>query len=186
MANPKRSSPIQKMAALSILSALSFLLMLFNFPLPIFAGFLKLDFSDIPALVASFAYGPLGGVAVEGIKNLLHFVLKSETGGVGELGNFLAGSLLVGTAGLFYTMRRTRLFAVLGMAAGTVMMAGVGMLTNLFIMFPMFGIPEAQRGGLILGSVLPFNLIKGAIMSIVVALIYKYILILLKAAKLRN
>ena len=182
----KRSTPIQKISALAILSALSYLLMLFNFPILPSAAFLKFDFSDIPALVAAFAYGPLGGIAVEGIKNLLHFILNTQTGGVGELSNFIIGTFMAGTAGTFFMLRRTRLFAILGMAAGTLLMAGGGFFTNLFIMFPLFHIPETQRMGLALGSVVPFNLIKGAAISLVVALSYKYILILLRAAKLRN
>ena len=183
---PKRSTPVQKISALGILSSLSFLLMLLNFPILPAAGFLKLDFSDIPALVAAFAYGPLGGIAVEGVKNLLHFILYSGTGGVGELSNFIIGTLLVGTAGTFFMIRRTRLFAILGMAAGTVLMALGGFFSNLYVMFPLFHIPENQRLDLALGSVVPFNLIKGTAISIIVAFSYKYILILLRAAKLRK
>lgn len=82
------------MAKVSILSALSFLIMLLEFPLPLLPAFLKIDLSEIPVLLGTFALGPLAGLAIELVKNLLHLTISS-TAGIGELANFLVGSAFV-------------------------------------------------------------------------------------------
>jgi riboflavin transporter FmnP len=175
-----------------MLSAVAFLLQLVEFPLGIFPAFLQIDFSDVPALLAGFSLGPAAGVVVELIKNLLHLVLKnSGTGGVGELANFLIGSALVVPAALLYKRKHTRSMAVYGLTAGTVSMAVAGVLANLYILIPFyakaFGMPvEAivsmgtaanpsidSLTTLVLYGIVPFNLLKGVLVSLVTVLIYK-------------
>src|SRR5690554_3690588 len=82
---------VNSMVKIAFLSVIAYIIMIFEFPLIFFPGFLKIDLSDIPALVAGFALGPVGGIMVELLKNLLHLITKTDTGGVGELANFLVG-----------------------------------------------------------------------------------------------
>ena len=84
-------------------------------------AFIKFDFSDLPALIGAFAYGPLAGVIVEFIKNLLHCtVTQSFT--VGELSNFILGAVFTGTAGLIYKKNKTKRGAIIGAIVGSVVM----------------------------------------------------------------
>lgn len=85
-----------------MLSAISYIIMFIEFPIPIFPAFLKLDLSDIPALIGGFAISPIAGVLIQLIKNLLHLITKTSTGGVGELGNFIVGAAYVFTASHIY------------------------------------------------------------------------------------
>ena len=91
----------------AMLSAVAFVLQFFELPMPLSPSFARMDFSDLPALIGAFAYGPLWGVVIEGVKNLLH-LMQSATGGIGELANFLIGSALVVPAGLIYSRNKTR------------------------------------------------------------------------------
>ncbi len=175
-----------------MLSAVAFLLQLLEFPLGIFPAFLQIDFSDVPALLAGFSLGPAAGVVVELIKNILHLILKnSGTGGVGELANFLIGSAIVIPAALLYKRKHTRSMALYGLIAGTLVMTLVGVLANLYILIPFyssaFGMPmEAivamgtevnsavvDLKTLVLYGIVPFNLLKGVIISLITVLIYK-------------
>ena len=171
-------------------AAISFVLMLLDFSLPIAPAFIKLDLSDLPALVLSFTFGPVAGVLTELVKNLLHLFVTT-TAGVGELSNFLLGCAFVVPAGLVYQKNRTRKTALLGMICGTLCFALVGVFSNYFIMFPFYtkvsGIPMDAIIGMcqkilpfvnnewkvILLSVTPFNILKGVIVSVVTFLIYK-------------
>ena len=96
---------IRKLTVTAIMSALSFGLMFIEFSIPIMPAFIKLDISDLPALITSFAYGPVYGVVVCLIKNLIHMTI-SKSLFIGELSNFLLGSVFVFIAGLFYRIRR--------------------------------------------------------------------------------
>jgi len=179
------------MAKTGILSAAAIALMYLEISLPLFPAFLKFDFSEIPALLAAFALGPLAGITVELIKNLAHLP-ASHTLMVGELANFVMGSLFVGTAGLIYKFRKTRSGAAISMAAGTFALTLSGALINYFLMIPFYitvmglsmeGIVAAVHAAgntmvndlssLILWVFVPFNLFKGAVISLIVGLIYK-------------
>ena len=112
---------------IAILGAISFIIMLVEFPLWFAPSFYQIDFSDIPALIGAFSLGPVAGILIELIKNILHFVLKSSgTGGVGEVANFIIGALFVGIAGFIYQKNKTRKNAVIGMGLGTIIMAIAG------------------------------------------------------------
>ena len=182
---------------LALFAALSSVLMYMEFALPIFPFFLELDFSDFPALIAAFMFGPLGGIAVALIKNLIHLAVTT-TAGVGELANFVISSALVGTAGLIYKLRKTRSGALLGMAAGTVSMCVTGFLANYFVMLPLYdrmmGFTEEKivaissaiipfiktKFDVVLWSITPFNLFKGIVMSTITFLLYKHLSKLIK------
>ena len=178
-------------------AAISFVLMLLDFSLPIAPAFIKLDLSDLPALILAFSFGPFAGLLTELVKNLLH-LLVTTTAGVGELSNFLLGCAFVVPAGLIYQRKKTRKMALLAMLAGTVCYSLVGIFSNYFIMFPFYtkvsGIPMEAIIGMcqkvlpfvdnqwkvILLSVTPFNILKGLLVSLVTFLIYKRISPLLR------
>lgn len=171
-------------------AAISFILMLLDFSLPIAPAFIKLDLSDLPALVLSFAFGPVAGALTELVKNLLHLFVTT-TGGVGELSNFLLGCAFVVPAGIIYRRKKNRKTALIAMIAGTLCFSLVGVFSNYFLMFPFYikvmGIPMDAIIGMcqkilpfvdnewkvILLSVTPFNILKGIIVSMVTFVIYK-------------
>ena len=96
------SKNVRKLTGTAMLSAVAYVLMFLEFPIPfLIPPFIKMDFSELPALLASFAYGPLWGVAVCLIKNLIH-LMNTQSGGVGELSNFILGAVFVATAGIIY------------------------------------------------------------------------------------
>ena len=179
---------IRAMTVTAMLAAVSSVLMFFDFPLPFFPSFVKLDFSDLPALIGAFSMGPAVGVAVEFLKNLIH-LMQTESGGIGELANFLVGAALVFPAGLLYQRNKTRRGAVIGMLAGSITMAVVGALANYFILIPFYTafmpldeiikmcaaiIPAIDSfGEMILLSIVPFNLFKAAVVCTMTFFAYK-------------
>lgn len=171
----KRSEKTRKMIQISMLSVISFLLMyLIEFPILPAAPFLQYDPSQIPSLIAAFAFGPLTGVLVELIKSFLFLLSgKSAAGIVGVSAAFVAGGTFVLVAGLVYRLKKSRANAVVALLAGTIGMTVVMTVANYFVFFPLWGIPTAQIGGLLLTAVVPFNLLKGILTSILTFLIYK-------------
>ena len=89
------------MTSVAVLSAVAFVLAFFEFPVPLSPSFARMDLSDFPALIGAFAFGPVAGILIELVKNLLG-LFSTATNGVGELANFLMGASFVATAGLFY------------------------------------------------------------------------------------
>ena len=128
---------VRKLTMTAMLAAVSTVLMFFSFNVPLMPSFIKLDFSELPALIAAYAFGPLSGVTVCLVKNLVN-VLFTTTGGVGELSNFLLGACFVFPAGLIYHMRKCRMTALLGPLAGAVVMAAAGYFTNYYIVYPVY------------------------------------------------
>ncbi len=175
---------------IAILSAVAFALNYIEFPVPLFPAFLQLDFSDIPALIGAFALGPMAGVIIELIKNILHLIFKWNMGSpVGELANFVVGVALVGTAGFIYKKRKTKQNAVKGMIIGVIVMAVTGGIMNYFVMLPFYArfMPvEAiiEMGAavnknitslkdIVIYAIIPFNILKGVIVSFITAILYK-------------
>lgn len=138
------------------------------------APFLKYDPADIPALLAAFAMGPLAGFIVEIGKNLLALAVGMAPGGVvGESANTVAGGVYVVVAALVYWRRKTRNQAILSMAAGTVAAAVTMAVANYYIFLPLWGIPLEQLKSYAVNFILPFNLLKFAITSLLTFLLYK-------------
>jgi riboflavin transporter FmnP len=168
------------MVKISMLAGIAAVLMYLSFPiLPAF-NWLEIDFSDLPALIGAFAYGPLVGVIIETIKILIKFLIKpSVTAGIGELANLIIGISFIIPVGLIYKRNRTRKTAVFGLITGTISMAVFGLLANFFIMIPLYSkfMPQLKESAYLTNyifyGVLPFNLIKGAVVSAVTILIYK-------------
>lgn len=188
----KRSMTTNTMTKISLLSAISFVLMLIEFPLAMFPMFLKIDLSDIPALIGGFAIGPIAGVAIVAIKNILHGVVKTSSAGVGELANFIVGAALVFPASIIYRHEKSRRTALIGLLVGIVSMAITGALANYYILIPFYakiGMPieviidlssKANSAivdlkSLILYAIIPFNLVKGTIVTFFTVLVYKKI-----------
>jgi riboflavin transporter FmnP len=167
---------------MSVLSAIAVILMYLDFPiLPAFP-FLKVDLSDVAALIGALAFGPLAGVVIEAIKNVLILLVKGTTSiGIGELANFIIGISIVIPAGFIYGRNRTRKAAIIGLLAGTVTMSLVGVLANYFIFIPMYKefMPALKTSAGIVEyltyAIVPFNLIKGVIVSVATVLLYKYV-----------
>lgn len=125
------------MAGTAVLSAVAIILSYLEFTMPFSPSFAKMDFSDLPALLASFAYGPMAGVMAELVKNLLNLT-STATSGVGELANFLIGSSFVGAAGVIYQNSKSRKTALIGMMAGSLLMGVVAALMNYFVLLPLY------------------------------------------------
>ena len=175
----------------AMLGAFAGVLMLIEFPLTFIApSFYKLDLSEIPVMIGAFAFGPIQGVVIELIKILIHLIIKGTTTGfVGEIANFVIGCALVVPAGFIYRFRKTKKAAILGMAVSTLFMAVVGVFMNAYVMIPLYSkfMPVEQIVAMgksifpvisnvftfCVFCVLPFNIIKGVLVSIVVAVIYK-------------
>ncbi len=129
----------RRIAGVAMLSAVGFLLMFIELSVPIMPAFVKLDFSELPALLAAFAYGPASGVAVCLVKNLLHLLMGGTTGGVGELSNFLLGVAYVLPAGLIYQKIKTRKGALIASLAGCVVCAAYSLPHNYCLVYPLYG-----------------------------------------------
>ncbi|MBQ9607595.1 MAG: ECF transporter S component [Lachnospiraceae bacterium] len=192
------NSNIRKLTGTAMLSAVAYILMFLEFPIPfLIPSFIKMDFSELPALMASFAYGPASGVIVCLIKNLLH-LMNTQTGGVGELSNFMLGAAFVLIAGLIYKKIHTKKGALTGSVAGAAFMGIISLFTNYYIVYPIYTnfMPmEAIIGAyqLIVPSVedlwdcllifnLPFTIFKGLCSVLITMLIYKPLRNILKGA----
>ncbi len=181
---------------ISILSVISYLIMFIEFPIVFAPGFLKLDFSDIPAIIGGFALGPVAGIFIELIKNILHFVTKSSTGGIGEIANFLIGGAFVFISSGIYHLGKNKKNAIIGCLIGTIGMSIVGALANLYLLIPfyanMFPIDAIVQMGTVVNKnivdiktlvyygVVPFNIFKGIVMSVATAVLYKKVSCILK------
>lgn len=187
-----KQTNLNKTIKISLLSAIAFVLMFFEIPLPIFPSFLQIDLSDLPALLGTFALGPVSGVLIELFKNVLHIVFKgTQTGFVGEFANFMVGSIFVVTAGIIYKMRKSKKTAILGLIAGTVVMSLSASVLNYTVLLPLYAkifkapievfvaMGTAINSNiktvkdLVLLSILPFNLLKGIVVSAVTIPVYK-------------
>ena len=128
---------VRRMTMTAMLAAVATVLMFISFSVPLMPSFIKLDFSELPALIAAFAFGPVSGAAVCLIKNLVN-VLFTTTGGVGELSNFVLGATFVFTAGTVYQLKKNRVGALIGSVAGAAAMAVVGVFSNYYIVYPVY------------------------------------------------
>lgn len=190
---------IRKMTVTAILAAAAAVLQLLEFSIPIIPSFIKLDFSELPALIASFAFGPLSGVSVCFIKNLIK-LFTTMTGGIGELSNFILGCMFVIPAGLIYKHKKTRTGALLGAFLGSAVMAIVSVFSNYYVVYPIYTTMMPMETiiaayNAILPSVtnlwqallifnMPFTFIKGLCSVLITLAIYKPLSPVLKGKKI--
>ena len=167
---------------ISLLSALSAMLMHLSFPLFPAHSYLRYDPSEVPALVASFALGPLAGMAVVLLKNLLYLVSHFQPSEfIGIPLNSIAGCTLVGVAGQVYRARKSKATARVAITLGVVAMTLVMIPANLILLpiFQKFFMPAVQQMPTnqlltaLLMVVTPFNLLKGALTGTLTFLVYK-------------
>lgn len=185
----KSNIKIRYLVFTALFSAISVVLMYLEISIPIVPSFIKFDFSDLPALICSFAFGPLYGVLVCLLKNLLH-LFASQTAGVGELANFAMGAIFAFTAGTVYKFNKTRKGAVVSSASAAFAMGILSLPLNYFLIYPLYyklGMAKEAILGMykaILPSVdgifsalcvfnLPFTVVKGLIVALIAFLIYK-------------
>lgn len=188
----KSTMRIRHLVVTAMLSAIATVLMLLDFSLPmLIPSFVKMDVSELPALLASFSMGPVYGVAVCLVKNLLNILFNgTSTGGIGEVCNFLLGAAFCGGAGLLYKFRKNRRTAVLAALLGSVVMAVASVPVNYFITYPIYSQlfggmePIIQAYQALRPSVngllecllifnMPFTLIKGLLVSVLTFVVYK-------------
>ncbi len=172
-----KTNRITKIAVLAAISAVLQYLAMF-IPVKV-GGFLDLDISDFPAIIGSLALGPAAGVWIELIKNILHLPVTS-TGYVGEIANFLVNGVFVFVIGLAYIFDKTKRGALIALLLGTVFMTGAAILSNRFLLLPLFKIPTEQRWTLVFSLITPFNLARGIVLSALTFFTYKKLRILLK------
>ena len=127
------------LTVIALMAAISYILAFLEVPMPLAPSFARMDASDVPALLTTFALGPVAGTVVELIKNVLQ-ALSTSTGGIGELANFLMGASLVFTAGLIYKQKKTSKMAVVSGVAGSVAMGIMAAIMNYFVLLPMYQI----------------------------------------------
>ena len=183
-----RSINIKTLTMVAVSSAISSVLMFVSISIPFFPSFLKIDVSEVPALITSFSLGPLFGVTVVFIKNLINLMFTTS-GGIGEFANFIVGSIFVFVAGLIYSKFKTQKGAVLSMIFATICLSIFGSLTNYYILLPMYALitpmdsivnmfkainPQIDSVlKIVFFAIVPFNLIKGGLVSVITFLIYK-------------
>lgn len=185
---------VRKMVMTAMLSAVAFILMFLDFSVPVMPSFIKMDLSELPALIGSFAMGPVSGVVICLIKNLLHLFV-GNTGGVGELSNFILGACFVLPAGLIYKKWKGKKAAAIGALLGAFLMALVSVVSNYFVVYPVYyafmpketvlsmyqALPQVFSFLPQVDSILeclvkynmPFTFVKGLFSVIITLLIYK-------------
>lgn len=192
--NVKKVSNARYIAYIGMFSAVSGVLMTLELPLFFAPNFYKLDFSEIPVLICGFYLGPVAGVVSEFLKIVVKLLIKgTSTAFVGDFANFCVGCALILPATIIYHIKKTKKTAVIAMASGTAVMTVFGSYLNAVYMLPtfsaLFGIPLDVIIGmgtavnssinsvstLVLFAVVPFNLLKGIVVSLMTYLLYKRI-----------
>ena len=182
--------PVQYMTRIAILAALSAVLFLV-LEIPIFGNIYKLDFSNLPVLLAAFSMGPVPALITLAIKDVIHLIIKGmgTSVGIGDLADFIMTAAFVLPAALIYGRNKSRRSALIGMVCGTIAMAAVALLVNGLMLFPFYmsayhmdlaaiagalgASADAGLMTLLLTTTLPFNLLKGVVLCLLTYLIYK-------------
>ena len=182
----KKLFTTKNIAGMALFAALSYVVSFLEFPIFPAAGFLKLDFSAIFILLGGFMYGPIAGVLISAIKELLRFI-TSSTGGVGEIANFLVSVSFIIVPTVVYLFRKGIPTVVITLFIGILLQAVAALFSNRFIMFPMYmGVGAKDAFSSLWAYVLFFNLIKGVAISVIVFLLYKRVSYLFKKINLQS
>lgn len=180
---------VRTLTVTAMFTAVSYVLYLFGFKIPIVPSFLTMDFSELPAVIASLSLGPVSGVLVCLLKNVLHLAI-SHTMWVGELSNFILGVAFVVPIGIIYKKNKTKKGAIIALISGALIMAAVSVVSNYFLIYPLYdklAFPMEVIVGMytaLLPSVksllpallifnVPFTLVKALVSVVVTLLIYK-------------
>ena len=186
---------VRKLTGTAMLSAIAYVLMFLDFSVPFMPSFIKMDLSELPALIGAFAYGPVAGVVICLIKNVIHLMITT-TGGVGELSNFLLGASFVLVAGGVYRFKKSRKGALIGSVLGAFVMGMFSIISNYFLVYPIYynfmpqdailaayqlifsGVKNILQCLIVFNA--PFTFIKGMISVVITFIIYKRISPILK------
>ena len=182
----------QTLCFIGMFGALSTVLMLFKLPLPCAPAFMKLDVAELPAILGSFMFGPVAGEFIVIIKLALNLLINgTDSMYVGELSNLLLSSAYVLSASLFYQRRKTRKNAAIALVTGVLATSILALISNTFFIFPAYGVVYGLSMDkivamasavnplvhnvftMMLFSVLPFNLVKYSVVSVITFLVYK-------------
>ncbi len=184
----------RKITMVGMFSAMATILMMFEIPMPFAPVFYKLDFSELPILIGTFAFGPAAGVMMEFVKILLKLLIKgTSTAFVGELANFAVGCSFIITSSVIYNFKKSKKGAIFACIGGTLFLTVFGTAFNAIYLLPAFaklyGMPleallamgaEANKlcnpesiVSFVIVCVAPLNLIKGLSNSLIVLLVYK-------------
>ncbi len=185
-------------AKIAIISAISYVLMLFSFPIPFIPPFYSLDFSEVAVLIGGFSLGPLAAVIIEALKNILKAMTGTNTAYVGELANFIIGCALCVPASIIYKKNKTKKGAIIGFIVGGAIMTLVGVIMNYFVLLPAYSVffkldmdkiiaigtaivPLIKdKLTFVLLATTPFNIVKSIVIGTVTFVLYKHISPLLK------
>lgn len=186
-----RAFSTSKLVKISILAAIGYILMFIAIPIPaLFPDFLKIDISDLPVLLGGMALGPIAGIWIAFLKNLLQLVTGfSTTGGVGELANFIIGGSFVWVVSFIYSNKKNIKGVIIGLLLGIITMTIVGCIANYVLILPFYStimpIDQVINMGskinplitnkitFILWIIAPFNLIKSSLISLITLPMYK-------------
>lgn len=186
---------VRKLTGTAMLSAIAYVLMFLDFSVPFMPSFIKMDLSELPALIGAFAYGPVAGVVICLVKNVIHLMITT-TGGVGELSNFLLGASFVLVAGGVYRFKKSRKGALIGSVLGAFVMGIFSIISNYFLVYPIYynfmpqdailaayqlifsGVKNILQCLIVFNA--PFTFIKGMISVVITFIIYKRISPILK------
>ena len=178
----------------ALLGAIAFLLIFFNFPIPILSPFAELDLSAVPELIGGFMMGPVGATGIITVKLLLKLLFQGSSSMLtGEVQNFILECTFVIPAALYYRKHKTKKGAVIGLVIGAVISVIASVFTNVYLIFPAYiklygmdwdSILEIFSGvnpmiksipTMVAFSVIPFNLVSRIMTSVVTLVLYKKI-----------
>ncbi len=178
------------MVTVALLSTMAYILMLFE--LPPYLGFLRFELSDIPAIIGALQFGPLAGVIIELIKNLIKAITASKTYFVGELANFIISAAYIAPAAYLFRRIKGKYKPLIAFSVGTIAMTLIGALMNYFVTIPLYatlfggmdvviGVSSAaipaikSLGSLVVLGITPFNIVKGILISVIGYYTYKLV-----------
>ncbi|BDF32883.1 riboflavin transporter [Lachnospiraceae bacterium] len=183
---------VKKIAFIGLMGAVSAVLMLFRFPIPFMPPFLSFDFSGLMEMLGGFMFGPMAAVCIIIVKIMLQLVMQGSFSlGTGELQNLILSCAYVLPALIIYHRSKSKKMAVAGMAVSSVFVAVVAVFTNLYLIIPfyvkLFGmsmddiiamcstVNPAMKNAVTMAlfGILPFNLIKYGVTSLITFIIYK-------------
>lgn len=177
----KTASKTRKLVTVGMLSSIAYILQMLDFPLVMLPQFLKVDFSDVPALIAGIVFGPMAAIMVEGIKNILHYFIQGSATGVpvGEVANFIAGLIFILPTLFIFTKMKSAKGLTIGLILGTVLMTILMSILNYYIILPAYTLflnmpafTDAAARQMIVAGIMPFNFIKGIFVTVVFLILF--------------
>ena len=173
-----QSKKLNKMIKIALLATIAVVLMFIEFPMTPFP-WLQIDLSEVPALMGGFAFGPMAGVIIIILKNILYVLFKGTSSGfVGQIANIIIGVSLILPATILYKRKRTKKTAIFGMIIGFFTIQIGGIIANKYLLIPLYGGEAAVLGGktfmyYIIFGLLPINGVKSLLVSSITYTLYK-------------